>query len=498
MTILKKITAAVILSAMLAVSFACAEADDKEQTIETKPAETEYEEETEEPVKSSIPADLKFDGEKVTVLARSATTIFDCAEEFFVEESNGEPINDAVLKRNMDVETQLNINLNVDVINDTGYSVLQSMLQKSFAAGDHAYDIIASYAYYGVTFRQYGVFYNLTELPYLDLDNEWWNRSFVDEVTFNDKLYFISGDLSLSSIECTHAIFFNKVLMENYYGNADLYDEVRNGTWTVERFGQLSSGCHEDINGDGKMDEGDIYGVGMSGVSIPTDAFLDAFDLKLTEKDGDGIPQFVYNNERSVDAYGKLYSLCHENEGTLFGSTTLETYNMFQTNFGSGNALFLIDIFRATETLRSMEDDYGVLPIFKYDEAQEGYYTNAADVYSILSVFAGTPNPEIAGATFELMAQKSHELVIPAYFELSLKQKYSRSNEDAQMYDIVLGGCRYNFGFVYSADLGSPIHMWRALIGSKSTDFVSTWQKSEKAFNRSLTKLIESLQKDEA
>ena len=379
-----------------------------------------------------------------------------------------------MFNRNLETETELGVQLNIELIED---GIMSTQIRTSHQAGDGAYDLIASYAYPAVTLAAEGVYYNLHNLPHIDLDKPWWNQNFVDEMTIYDQLFFVSGDLSLTSVQYTHAIFF----------------KVQSGAWTVDYFQNLVSGCYQDADGNGR-DNSDIYGVGVSAVSIPVDAYLDAFDLAITTKNAEGVPELTYNNEKTINAYEKLYSLTYENEGSLYGPCTLDTYWLFQKKFLQSEMLFLIDLFQATDSLRDMEADYGVLPMFKYDEAQKGYYTNVADIYSILSAASASKNLEAAGAVFELMAQKSYEKVIPAYFEVSLKQKYSRGNLDSDMYDIVLDGVRYNFGFVHSTDLGNPIWIWRNLINAKSTDFASSYHAQEKMANKLLEKLLEKYQ----
>jgi len=496
---MKKTLALILAALMLMPMAACsgeeaAENDIQPSSGETEPAETEPEILTDEYgrelVESAIPDELDFGGSTVTIVSRPATSIFNCEYEFFVEEDSAEVVQSAVFNRNLETENELGIDLNVELID---HNAMMTNVRNSHAANDGAYDIISSYAYYGVQLAAEGIYYNLHKLPHIALDKPWWSQNFVDEMTIYDQLFFVSGDLSLTSVQCTHAIFFNKELLNTYYGDENLYEKVQNGTWTVDYFQNLVAGCYQDANGNGR-DEGDIYGVGVSGVSIPVDAYLDAFDLAVTTKNADGLPELTYNNEKTVNAFDKLYSLTFENEGSLLGPTTLDTYFMFQKKFLQSEMLFLIDLFQATESLRDMESDYGVLPMFKYEEAQKGYYTNAADIYSVLSVASASMNLEATGAVFELMAQKSYEKVIPAYFEVSLKQKYSRGNLDADMYDIVLDGIRYNFGFVHSADIGNPIWIWRNLLTNQSKDFVSSYKAQEKPAKKMLEKLLEKYQ----
>jgi hypothetical protein len=66
--------------------------------------------------------------------------------------------------------------------------------------------------------------------------------------------------------------------------------------------------------------------VGLSGVSTPVDAYLEAFDLKITEKDSEGIPRLVYKNERTISAFEKVFNLTFNNTGVGYYPTTIETY----------------------------------------------------------------------------------------------------------------------------------------------------------------------------
>ena len=284
-------------------------------------------------------------------------------------------------------------------------------------------------------------------------------------------------------------------MLADYFGDLNLYSVVKSGGWTIDYFGDLIKGVYADLNGNSQRDKEDGYGVGLHGVSIPVDAYLDAFDLPITTKNADGLPELSYNTDRMVSAYGKMLALMHTNGGVDFEQgITLEIYYMMQDKFKADENMFLIDIFEVTDKLRHMKSDYGVLPLFKYDEAQQGYYTNAADIYSLLSVTVDTADAEATGAVFEYMAQKSYELTKPAYFEIALKQKYSRTNTDANMYDLILAKLRFNFGFVYSVSIGNVSQLWRNLLDANSDKIASSYASIEKLSKKSLEKLIKKYQ----
>lgn len=491
---LKKFVSFLLCSAFLFAAAACSEEPAGETAAVTEASVTQAPPETDaygrEKVASALPFDLDFNGETVTVFLRDQASIFDTKLEFIAETENGDVVNDAVYKRNTAVEEQLNMDLLFEISPGIDYNAYAVSVRKSHMSGDNAYDIYSMYAYFCVELAAEGLLYNLYKLPGLDLDKPWWNADFVEEITLFDRLYYIVGDISLTATQCTHTMFFNKQLAENVFGDLNLYDVVDKGTWTVDYFGNLIRDSYIDINGNSKRDSDDSYGVVLHGVSIPVDAYLDAFDLAVTTKDDEGIPQLTYKNERSIAAYEKIYNLMHNNSGVGFERISIEAYYAVQQKFNDGEDIFLIDIFIATEKLRDMEDDYGVLPLFKFDEAQEGYYTNVADIYSLFGIAAGTKNPEMAGAVMELLGEKSYEYVTPSYFEIALKQKYARGNTDAAMYDLVLQGNRYNFGFVYSYPIGNVIHMWRGLLDAKKTEFVSGYDAAEQSYLKNLEKLI--------
>lgn len=443
-------------------------------------------------IESAIPSDLSFNGEGVTIFLRQQTSIFDTVGEFVAESENGEVVNDAVYKRNLEAQEQLNIKLNYSIQpGGVDFGQYATALRKSNMSGDQAYDILAMYAYFAVAITSEKLTYNLCELPYFEPEKPWWNKSFTEEMTLFDQLYFAAGDLSLTSTQCIHAIFFNKQLVKDYFGNLNLYNVVEEGKWTIDYFYDLVKGVYADLNGNSQVDEADMYAVGLSGVSTPVDAYLDAFDLKITEKDSEGIPRLVYKNERTISAFEKIYNLTFNNTGVGYYPATVETYLLMQDKFNNSETMFLFDMFHATNRLRNMKDDYGVLPMIKYDEAQSGYYTNVSDIYSLLAVTSDTKNPEVTGAVFELLSQKSYEHVTPAYFEIALKRKYASTDIDAQMYDLIRAGTRYNFGLVYSNCISNPIWIWRGLIISKSNDFVSTFTSSEKIIEKQLEQIVE-------
>ena len=75
--------------------------------------------------------------------------------------------------------------------------------------------------------------------------------------------YLLAGDFFLDIIRSAHAMYVNKDLFKERYESADeLYEHVNNMTWTQEVFQGYIKDFYQDVNGDGKPDDGDIYGYG--------------------------------------------------------------------------------------------------------------------------------------------------------------------------------------------------------------------------------------------
>ena len=115
---MKKTICLILLAAMLVSSSACGGAETADETTAgdstSASEETSGEETPDTPsrdsVPSSIPADLKFDGETVTVLTREEERYLN---EFRADEENGDTMNDAIYARNSKTEEQLGIDMKI-------------------------------------------------------------------------------------------------------------------------------------------------------------------------------------------------------------------------------------------------------------------------------------------------------------------------------------------------------------------------------------------------
>ena len=102
----------------------------------------------------------------------------------------------------------------------------------------------------------------------------------------------------------------------------------------------------------------------------------------------------------------------------------------------NGQALYYMGGFGTASAFRAMEDDFGIVPLPKYDESQKDYYSRIADGW-LLNVPTHCADTEFVSAILEELAIGTKNYIIPAYYEDALKNKFIRDDDTLEMLDIV-------------------------------------------------------------
>jgi len=494
----KRFLLACLLAAMILAVLSCSQDTKTGQNNneETKPPEAAGEGSGEEDAGAGrentpdgVPPDLKFSGKTFTILSREE---FMFGYEMGVDEENGDIVNDVIYKRNVSVENRFDIK--VDVIKIPGIwgqeASFNNTVKNCVKAGDNLYDLVAGYAYFITPLAAEGNFLNWAKAPYIDNSAPWWNLELVEKTTIDGKLYFITGDLSLTFVSNLTCLYFNKRIQSEYEAE-DVYKLVLDGKWTYDKMFEVCRGVYRDLNGDGIKNEGDIFGAGLAHGNT-CEAVFTSQDQQITEIGDDGYPYFVFNSPRTIKIVENMMTLFFDNAGIYSFAETTEYPE--RTIFKNGQSLFMNGYINTAEDLRDMTDDFGVVPYPKFDETQKKYRSRSQDAFSFFSVLSTCDDYEFAGAVTEALAAESYRFVTPTYYETALKIKYSRDDTTSQMLDIIREGAQFDFAYVYSNSLNNIVHIFRNLTDKKSTDFVSLYEKSESQYKKALDKLIAAYQ----
>ena len=230
---------------------------------------------------------------------------------------------------------------------------------------------------------------------------------------------------------------FNKAIAEEY-ALEDFYTLVNDGKWTFDKFGEIIRSVSNDLNGDSVMDENDQYGlVALDRHVLPS--FWIAGGVKTIEKNDADEPVFtIPTNEKFSDVFNSIFEMIRDS------NSYLANIELFQ----QGRALFTLNTIGSVTDMREMEDDFGILPLPKYDESQAVYYTRVGGG-SLPIVPITISDPDFVGAIIEALTCESKNTVIPAYYDVALKTKYVRDEASVDMLNIIFENRIYDLGDTY-------------------------------------------------
>ena len=309
---MKRIVAITLaLATLLVMLVACAEVEENPQESD---AATEAEQTT---TLDNIPEDLKFEEADITILNRA--WVGWTWDEVAVPELNSEPVNDAVYNRNITVGDRLNINIVSHAIDDVNQAKPLEEVQRAVLAGSDEYDLLAGAAYLVLQYTLEGLFCDITQLDYLDLEQSYWMQDYNDVISYNNKQYSATGMIALSTYRFAFVTMFNKNMFDDKQ-TPYLYDVVESGEWTLDYQAALAEDFYQDLNGNGKKDEEDVYGL-ISSPYISTDPYWASCDLHILDKNADGEYEYRLDTARLSDVTDKILALFYESGTYVYPHT---------------------------------------------------------------------------------------------------------------------------------------------------------------------------------
>lgn len=410
------------------------------------------------------------------------------SKDIYAEEGNGDTIGEAVYKRNLAISEKYNVTFALDEV-DAGS--LNAKLHKNVVAGDDVYTIVCQKQNDMPDLITSGDLLNIYNIPYIDLEKPWWDQNSIKDYSIVGKLYYVSSDITINDKDGTAAMAFAKQAAIDY-NLPDLYAMAREGTWTVENFYNTYKGVARDLNGDSKMDEEDYWGV-LGGRDVLT-TFFSGSGAKIISKDENDVPYISVMNDRNAAVLERLFEITTESD-VFYNHHVMGTDDaQFQDLFEEGHGLYHWIRLDSISDMRASETDFGVLPIPKWDEAQDRYYS-IVSVYtsSLMSVPSITQDLERTGILLEALAAESKYTLMPAYYDVALKTKYSRDDESSEMLDIIIGNRIFDLG-----ELLNPGGMRELILNismQKTFKFTSNYAKMEKSAVKAIDKLLTALDK---
>ncbi len=437
-------------------------------------------------IKDDIPGDTDLEKETVTFLYwEDASNI-----EFFAEDQNGEGVNDALYARNISVEDRLNVEL-IFVPSLGKYEEQDEFLSKvtnDITSGLREFDVLASYSMTIASASYMGYAQDMRQFDVLDFDKPWWPDNLLKESTIYDKLYFASGDISTNFLYLMYCCFFNKKMLEDH-GLESPYDLVDKNQWTLDKMIAMSENIYRDNNGNNTVDDEDTFAFNVRS-NVYLDPFYYGSGLTTMDKNSDGVPVVSddFASEKAADLVSKVRSY-------LLDGNYAQITNM--NVFLGGRALFSYNTVQlASKELQESDFDFGLVPVPKYDSAQENFSTVLGFPYTLYCISSGSQNSENAAIVLECMASEGYRQVTPVLFEVCMKYKYASDDKTSQMYDILRETTSFDIGRLFTMNFNKITfqHFRKCVDGTSNTEYLTSVRSQVKMLERLVTKFAETFE----
>lgn len=426
------ITVGLLLSMLTSVG--CGSADN--QPVETGDAplpETTLAETT-EPVEEVDPlmddlGEFDFDGYPYRVLSvkydpATAFTLFD------TQTTNGDVLNDALYKRNREIEERFHIKF---VSFEDTYKNNYSTLKNSVNSNSDEYDMIQVINRNAFSAALDGLLVPASEMTYLNPEKDYYMQELNEQLSIAGKNFFYYSDESIHTFERAACLIYNKEIAEDH-GLENYYNLVREGKWTLDKLYADAQKVTSDLDGNGVYDKNDRFGlIGCADYVYPS--LYNGAGVMTIRKDNEDIPYFAaLGSDRFATVIDGILSQL--NSGDHIRVTSKSNFKDSVADFANDSALFAGIVIGRLTNAREMESDYGLLPFPKYDETQEQYYSRVVDGW-LHVVPATNPDPERTSVIMEALASGTARHIIPAYYDNVLSIRALRDEDSVEMLDLI-------------------------------------------------------------
>ena len=387
----------------------------------------------------------------------------------WTKENSGTPYADAWVQLLDEVETLYNCKITQNVLN---VSEMFTIIQPEIAAGGKYADLVVTTQWQYGYFLGAGVMLDLNTLD-VNWDNEWWNQNIRAISSYGGKTFTGGGSFIFDTAQ-TWLLYYNEAIW-NQHGFEDPYKLVDEGRWTQELFSKYCREAAEDRDNSGAIDSHeDVWGV-----IAPTGDFCRAWYMALGGKyfetdPATGKVRLACNNQRTFDIVEEMHTMVQKDR-TVSNSLQFDSMAEFVSMFAGGGSLFFAYMPGITG-LQDMEDDWGVMPLPKFDEAQKEYLSGVDHNSSVFGVT--NTNQDTREVAILLEALGRHAMILENIYWPDYKETYWRHEEqDTRMVsDYVVGHGQHdlallmqNCNSVFSAPMGRVF----GTVYGNSSDFAS-------------------------
>ena len=437
--------------------------------------------ETETEEAPDLPADLTYGGATFTF---GVVSNANARNPIVMEEITGEALNDAQYNTIATTSETLDVVIEEYLIEE-GYPATNT-IRSIVAAGDDVIQVANLYCAAAPVMLVDGYALDYNQVPNIDLSKSYWDQSVNQSLLLGDMRYAAIGDLSITTHDLTFILLFSKEQISQN-GLESPYDLVNEGKWTMDIMQEMMETVTVDTNGDGSFTAEDNYGYLGTLKNVLPSFWIGAGEITIGLND-DGIPEMSMKDERFVTVIDRIFTMTYDNNARFLSKmgqdVNEENINMFQENKG----LFMDCSMFWVGALRDMETDFGIIPYPMFDEAQGEYYARVS--YFMPPIIPITnQNLEMTGAVLEMANYLAKQSITPAYYDISLKGKYSRDEESVAMLDLIFDHRVIDLGdTIFCPDVRDGF--FNQMYTSNKRDLVSQIEMNESKIQATIDKMV--------
>lgn len=298
------------------------------------------------------------------------TDVGSSASNMDAETVDGNNLNEAVFRRNINVEERLGIT--IEEIKDTP-KVTFDIAVNACLSGENTYSAICNTASNMATMAVCGYLVTDKYLSGMDLTKPWWNEKAIDSAAVDSCRYFFFGDLQLSYYDAHSMVGINMDMLSDIDGMPDPYALVESGKWTYDTMLSMMTAAEMDIDGNGDRTYEDRYGVALDRSEILS--LIVGCNSFISSRDEYGLPVMsCLTDEKFYDVFKNISDTLYEKSDYVYDTEKNEADGMKPAaHFKSGYSLFYISTVGSLANLRQMDYEFAVLPMPKYTADQKDY-----------------------------------------------------------------------------------------------------------------------------
>jgi len=355
-------------------------------------------------------------------------------------------------------------------------------LNTALTSSDTSYEIAYPRAFELFSLAN-GLVYDMNNREYIDFNNTYFSEDAYKAFTLAGHTFFADGEFNFMNEELSYFLLYNKDMLKNELGIDSLYNEVKNGTWTYDKFASLARAVYKD-NGNGEPDDLDTYGFGTKDFKRLYRHF-GVYGVKVNEDSEVYEVTENANMTRLNKVIEKIIEL-KTNATWARDSWGGDWGNNCDIGFADGRILFYTDVSEKTNEMSSHEFSMGVLPFPKLDAEQERYYTampgGAQPIFMCIPIT--TADREMSDFFIDVLSWTGEDYVTPAYIEHKMPAfDMETADEDLE----ILQNYIWN-NIMY--DVASQCYGWSTFFGNVESEAVD---KGVNNFNQAFQERIEDV-----